>query len=49
MKIKDRMMQLINCKKKSSVLNPKVTQLNNMVDEITWKSMEFLIVLLMAT
>ena len=43
------MMQLIKCKKKSSVLNPNATLLNNMVDEITWRSMEFLIVFLMAT
>ena len=42
-------MQLITCKKQSSVLNPKSTQLNNMVDEITWKSIEFPIVFLMAT
>ena len=49
MKIKDGIIQLTNYKKKSSVLSPSATQLNNMADKTIWRLMEILIVFLMTT
>ena len=45
-----RLNEVLNhLQEKKSVFNPRVTQLNNMADEITWRSSEFLIVFLMTT
>ena len=49
MKIKSWMMYLINYEKKSSVLNPRPTQLKNMADEVTLRLLKFLIVFLVTT
>ena len=49
MKIKDWMVLWINCKKESSVLKTRATQLNNMADEITLRLLKLLIVFLIST